>query len=126
MDEVQIKKQIASLMGQRGLDSQMISQRQIAPPESPILQLLQILLQGGDSRLGGDLPIGGKAYANGIPQGGNFQGLTGLRREDAGHDSAMNYHEARLQDELAAMGLPLDSMLGGDRLSRNLGLKYRK
>ena len=70
-----------------------------------IMQLLMSLISGGDPRMGGDLPLGGKAYARGTPQGGNFQMRPGLANEAAGHDAAMNYNEARLQDEEQRIGL---------------------
>lgn len=78
----------------------------MAMRENPdLVKLLASLLQGGDPRVGGTLPIGGKAYARGTPQGGDGQGLGSLRVEDAAHDAVMNYNESRLNDEEQRLGL---------------------
>ena len=63
-------------------------------------QRLQAMLKaGGDPRLGGSLPIGGKAYAwgtQGPTKTGLFQGLNPAQSQ--GHDAYMNIIESLLED----------------------------
>lgn len=80
-----------------------------------LVKLMQSLQAGGDPRYGGTLPIGGKAFANPHGNGPRPQNDPPMllttpmngSAEAAGHDSYMNYLEARLQDELQAKGLPM-------------------
>lgn len=72
---------------------------------------LQALFRGGDPRVGGSLPLGGKAYA-GSTNPANGMLLTTPSRpraEREGHDVAMNYQEARLQDEAARLAVATET-----------------
>jgi hypothetical protein len=95
-----------------------ILQKVLGNPE--LVQLLKSLETGGDPRLGGSLPWGGKTYARGTPVTGvPGWGGTNFKLEDSAHDAAMNYQEARAQDEAQAAGLPFDRILQ-ERIARQL------
>lgn len=65
-------------------------------------RLEEILRSGGDRRLGGSIPIGGKAYAW-TPRGtskpvNTLAGIIPHPAEAAGHDAYMNIIESILED----------------------------
>lgn len=69
------------------------------PTLSLIASLLAQLKAGGDERIGGSLPIGGKAYAGGVSPESRL--LTSINpAEGQGHDAYMNLVESMLQDQL--------------------------
>lgn len=79
--------------------------------EQEIARLMAILKQGGDPRLGGSLPLGGKAYAS-YPNGearlpssvGALLGGKPPLRDEQAYNEYMNIIESMLQDQTRGAG----------------------